>query len=295
MQEEVRREGDAVIVGRAVRPGENVRPRGNDIAAHTEILPAGTRIGPAHMGLIASVGLPRVPVHRRLRVGLFFTGDELVSPGAPLPPGHIYNSNRYTLTGLLRALGCDLTDLGLVPDDLGATRAALREAAAGTDLVLTSGGVSVGEEDHVRRAVELEGTIDLWKIAIKPGKPFAYGRLGETDFMGLPGNPVSVFATFLWLVRPYLLRRMGATRVLPTPIPVAAGFEWPKPRPRRELVRVRLASTDGGTPEAVPYPKQGSDVLTSAAWADGLVEIPEQVTIARGASVRYYPLAELLT
>jgi molybdopterin molybdotransferase len=295
MQEAVERAGDAVVISGAVAPGENIRPRGNDIAAGTEILATGVRIGPQHMGLLASVGIPAVPVLRRIRVGLFFTGDELVMPGAPLPPGHIYNSNQFTLVGLLQRLGCEIVNLGLVPDDLPATRRALRHAAAQTDVVITSGGVSVGEEDHVRTAVATEGSIKLWKIAIKPGKPFAFGQVADTDFLGLPGNPVSVFVTFVMLVRPFLLRRMGVHAVLPVAHRVRAGFEWSRPRPRREFVRARLQPAEDGALQAIPFARQGSDVLTSVVWADGLVEIPEHRTLHRGEPVAFYPLTELLT
>jgi len=253
-----------------------------------------------------------------VRVACFYTGDELVMPGEPLPPGAIYNSNRFFLGALLRRLGCEVTDLGIVPDSLEATRAALREAAAGHDLVLTSGGVSVGEADHVKPAVQAEGSLDLWQIAIKPGKPLAYGRVrrGRQDaaggaavagaaaaasatepaagefahFIGLPGNPVSSFVTFLLLVRPFVLRLAGARDVAPQAFPLHADFDWPRPDKRREFLRVRV-NAEGGLDL---FPNQGSAVLTSTVWADGLVDNPAGRAIARGETVRFLPMAGLL-
>src|SRR5690606_35928449 len=212
---------------------------------------------------------------RRVRVACFFTGDELATPGEPLAPGAIYNSNRYVLVGMLEALGCEVTDLGTVPDSLEATRAALRAAAAGNDLIVTSGGVSVGEEDHVRPALEAEGELDLWQIAIKPGKPLAYGRVrrrteGQAHFSGLPGNPVSSFVTFLLFVRPFVLRLQGVARVAPLVLRMRADFDWPRPDRRREFLRARV-NPEGGLEL---FPNQGSAVLTSTAWADGLVDDP---------------------
>ncbi len=229
------------------------------------------------------------------RVALFSTGDELVMPGevppAQMRPGAIYNSNRFFLRAMLQRLGCEVTDLGIVPDRLDATVAALREAAQGHDLILTSGGVSVGEEDHIKPAVESLGTLDLWQIAMKPGKPFAYGRIAGAHFMGLPGNPVSSFVTFGLLVRPFLLRLQGVRDVAPKAIAASAGFDWPRADKRREFLRVRHAAD--GTLEL--FANQSSGVLTSAAWADGVVDNPAGQTIARGDSVRFLPFAELLS
>jgi molybdopterin molybdotransferase len=246
------------------------------------------------MGLAASVGVANLRVRRRLRVAVLSTGDELVPPGRPLAPGQIYNSNRYTLLGLLAGMGCQVLDLGIVPDDLEATRRFLRKAAADADLILSSGGVSVGEEDHLRNAVTSEGSLALWRIRVKPGKPLAYGRVGTADFLGLPGNPVSTFVTFLLFVRPFILRRQGIEEVLPTWCRAVADFSWPRPGTRREFVRARLLEGHSGETRAQVFPRQGSDVLTSAVWGHGLVDIPEGTTVAPGQSVRYLPFAAVL-
>jgi len=294
MQEECRAEGDTVALSGPVAPGQHVRPRGNDIRAGAEVLAAGTRMRPQEMGLAASVGLATLPVLRRLRVAIFSSGDELVAPGEPLAPGCIYNSNRFTLIGLLERLGCELRDHGTVADSLEATREALASAAADADVVLTSGGVSVGDEDHVKQALERIGTLEMWRVAVKPGKPLAYGRIGGADFLGLPGNPVSTLVTFCLFVRPFVLKRQGATALVPPSTIVRAGFEWPQPLRRREYVRARLHE-ESGEAVATLYPKQGSDVLTSTAWAEGLVEVPEGQAIARGERVRYFSFSDLLS
>ncbi len=272
------------------KPGEWVTRAGADIMAGAEILPAGKRLRPQDLGLAASVGIARLPVFRRLRVGLLTTGSELVMPGQPLGPGRIYNSNRYLLTGLLRQLGCQVRDLGMVPDNFEATRAALRAAAAEVDLIVSSGGVSVGEEDHVKPAVEAEGSLGLWKVAAKPGKPLAFGHVGRAAFIGLPGNPVSSFVTFVTLVRPFVRKSQGATEVLPKALTLPAGFAWPKPDARREFLRARLG--EDGRLEL--YPSQSSVVLTSAAWADGLVDNPARQAVQPGDPVRFLPFGELL-
>ena len=290
IQEDCERDGDAVRFRGPVPLGDNVRPRGNDIVAGAEVLAAGTRLRPQELGLAASVGLAALPVVRRLRVAIFSSGDELVQPGAPLPAGAIYNSNRYTLQGLLAALGCEAVDLGSVEDTLAATEGALVEAAADADVVVTSGGMSVGEEDHVKRALERAGQLEMWRVGVKPGKPLAYGRIDEADFIGLPGNPVSTLVTFCLFVRPFLLRRQGVADVLPKPVAVPAAFRWSRPGRRREYVRARLVP--GGRVDI--YPKQGSDVLTSTVWADGLVEIREDAVIEPGDPVPYLAFAELL-
>lgn len=298
MQELCAREHDAagevitnVTINHVPQPGEWIRRRGEDIHRDAEILAAGTRLRPQEIGLAASVGVAALAVKRRLRVALFSTGDELTMPGEPLPPGGIYNSNRFFLAGLLRQLGCVVSDLGIVPDTLAATRAALRHAAADNDLILTSGGVSVGEEDHVRPAVAAEGQLDLWKIAIKPGKPLAFGQVGAAAFIGLPGNPVSSFITFLLLVRPFVLACQGASQPQPRTVNLVAGFDWPKPDSRREFLRARIGKD--GSLEL--FPNQSAGVLTSTVWADGLVDNPAGNAIQRGDLVRFLPFSELLS
>lgn len=297
MQELCSLDGDGVLIDHAPHPGEWIRRAGEDIARGAVVLTAGQRLGPQMLGLAASVGCAMLPVFRRLRVALFSTGDELVMPGEPLPPGAIYNSNRYVLRGLLEALGCQVCDLGIVPDSLAATRAALRAAAASNDLIITSGGVSVGEEDHVKPAVQAEGQLDLWLVAMKPGKPVAFGRVNDpaggsgADFIGLPGNPVSSFVTFLMLVRPFILRRMGVEDCLPHSIRLPAGFDWPRPDRRREFLRARVS--EAGQVEL--FPNQGPGVLSSTVWAAGLVDNPAGHAITQGEPVSFIPYSELLS
>lgn len=290
MQEDCESDGSRVIVRRPPRPGDNIRRAGEDMAAGQTVLAPGERLTPARLGVAASAGATELGVYRPLRVAVFFTGDEIVLPGRPLKRGQIYNSNRATLTALLQGLGCQVTDLGIVPDDLGATVAALEAASRQADVVITSGGVSVGEEDHVKAAVERLGHIALWKVAMKPGKPLVHGQVGAADFLGLPGNPVSAFVVFCLFVRPFLLKRMGATLRSPLRFEVPAGFDWPKPGKRREFLRARIE--DG---RAVLYPNQGSGVLTSVAWADGLVDIEIGRTVQPGDQVPFLPFSELLS
>ena len=294
MQELTSHESDVVTINHVPSPGDWIRRRGQDINGGEKILAAGTRLLPQHLGLAASVGLAALPVFRRLRVALFSTGDELVMPGevAPgeLPPGAIYNSNRFLLLGLLQQLGCEVADLGIIPDTLAATREALRQAAADADLILTSGGVSVGEEDHVKPAVEAEGTLDLWKIAIKPGKPLAFGRVGSASFIGLPGNPVSSFVTFLMLVRPFILKAQGAAATAVRSLALRADFDGPRADPRREFLRARR--NDAGGLDL--FPNQNAGVLSSAVWADGLIDNPPNQVIRCGDLVSFLPFSELL-
>jgi molybdopterin molybdotransferase len=295
MQELCAVDGDTLTVNHVPHVGEWIRRRGEDIAAGNEVLAPGTRLTAAHVGVAASVGAAQLTVYRRLRVALFSTGDELAMPGEPLKPGGIYNSNRYTLRALLEGLGCVVDDMGIVPDTRDATRAALRNAAAGNDLILTSGGVSVGEEDHVKPAVEAEGSLDLWKISIKPGKPRAFGSVrrsagkGAAAFIGLPGNPVSGFVTFLVLVRPFILKSQGATELRPRARGLQADFDC-KGDPRREFLRARINDTGG----LDLFPNQSSGVLTSCTWADGLIDNLPRHAIVSGDTVRFLPFSELL-
>ncbi|MBI1195564.1 MAG: molybdopterin molybdenumtransferase MoeA [Gammaproteobacteria bacterium] len=293
MQECCGTEGEDIIVAEPVRPGDNVRRRGEDIAKDSELLHQGTRLQPQHVGLAASVGLNRLKVYKRLRVAVFFTGDELTAPGNPLTPGKIYNSNRYVLTGLLQRLGCEVVDLGDVPDNVFATREVLDHARTTADVIITSGGVSVGEEDHVRNAVAALGKLELWNIAIKPGKPLAFGHVGETPFFGLPGNPVALFITCCLYARPFLQICQGRTYRPPRFMWLRAGFERPHPHSRREYLRARVESTTEQQDFVKLYPHQGSGVLNSLAWAEGLACIPEGSRIEKGDMVRYLPLEAL--
>ena len=276
--------------------GAWIRRRGEDVRLGAAVLQRGARLTPQALGLAASVGAALLPVVRRPRVALFSTGDELMMPGEPLRPGAIYNSNRYTLRGLLQAAGCEVSDLGIVPDRLDATRSALRAAAAANDLIVTSGGVSVGEEDHLKPAAMAEGRLEQWQIAIKPGKPLAFGEIARGDgsaalLLGLPGNPVSSFVTYLLCVATVLRVMQGAPAALPAGLNMRADFDWPRPDRRREFLRVQL-NRDGGLDL---YHNQSSGVLTSAVWADGLVDNPPGHAIERGDAVRFLPLAELIS
>ena len=289
IQEDTAAAGDAVIVNKVPEPGEWIRRVASDIRAGDAILAAGIRLRPQDTGLAASVGIATLPVVGRVRLGLFFTGDELVMPGDPLPPGRIYNSNRFTLNGLARAFDCDVRDYGIVPDSLDATRAVLRRAASECDVIVTSGGVSVGEADFVKPAVEAEGELLMWRIAMKPGRPLAFGRVAKAAFIGLPGNPVSSFVTFLLFVRPFLLKTQGIAHVAPRAIEARADFDWPRPDPRREFLRVKWNARGG----LDLYPTQDSAVLTSTAWADGLVDNPAGQAIRAGDGVRFLAYSEL--
>ena len=291
-------DGAQLKVLKSVPAGQWIRRSGEDVTRGATVLRQGMRLTPAELGLAASIGLAHLPVSARPRVALFSTGDELVMPGdvAPeaMPAGAIYNSNRFFLRAMLQRLGCEVTDLGIVPDQREATIAALRDAAKRHDLILTSGGVSVGEEDHIKPAVEHLGELNLWQLAIKPGKPFAYGRVNRDSvachFMGLPGNPVSSFVTFLLLVRPFVLALQGVRKTDITRTQMRADFDWPRADKRREFLRVKR-NAQGGLDL---FPNQSSGVLTSAVWGDGVVDNPAGQAIAKGDTVRFISFAEWL-
>ena len=290
MQELCEHDGDHVLINTVPTLGEAVRRRGQDIGVGEQVLPAGVRLTPQALALAASVGVAQLPVYRRLKVAVFSTGNELVMPGEPLPPGAIYNSNRFLLRALLADLGCEVEDFGIVPDRLDLTREVLRRAAEGHDLIVTSGGVSVGEEDHVKPAVEAEGRLDMWKIAMKPGKPLAYGRVHAAAFIGLPGNPVSSFVTFLLMVRPFVLASQGCAEVGAQSMLLRADFDWPRPDRRREFLRARMNASGG----VELFANQGSAALNSTVWANGLVDIPAGTTVKRGEMLRFLPYGDLL-
>lgn len=284
-----------VSVKQLPKPGQWIRRAGEDVLRGATVLSKGERFTPAALGLAASIGMDRLQVAKKPRVALFSTGDELVMPGEVAPeqmrPGAIYNSNRFFLRALLTRMGCEVTDMGIVPDRREATLDALRSAAAAHDLILTSGGVSVGEEDHIKPAVQQLGTLDLWQIAIKPGKPFAYGKIGAAHFIGLPGNPVSSFLTFLVLVRPFLLKLQGASDVMPAPVPLVAHFDWPRADKRREFLRVRRNAAGG----LELFANQSSGVLTSAVWGEGVIDNPAGQIIRHGDTVQFLPFSALLS
>jgi len=292
MQEQCEAREGLVTIKHAPKPGEWIRRAGEDITHGSIILEAGTRLRAQELGLAASVGLAELPVKRKLRVAVFFTGDELTMPGEPLAPGAIYNSNRFTLRGLLENLGCEITDYGIVPDSLEATRQVLRASAEKHDLIITSGGVSVGEEDHIKPAVEAEGKLNMWQIAVKPGKPLAFGEVQNAFFIGLPGNPVSSYVTFLLFVRPFLLRLQGVQNpraLAPRSFMMRADFNWPKADKRNEFLRARI--NDAGGLEL--FNNQSSGVLTSTVWGDGVIDNPPGQTIAAGDMVKFIPFSEL--
>lgn len=295
MQEHCLVAGEGMVAFRqAPRPGENIRRVGEDMLSGSEILPAGIRLRPQDLALAAAGGLASLPVYRRLRVALLLTGDELTLPGQPLPPGGIYDSNRFALRAQLETLGCDVRLFGQVPDDLEATRVAIAQMAEENDLILTSGGVSVGEEDHVKSAVESIGKLALWKVAIKPGKPLAFGSVEakgkHTWFIGLPGNPVSSFITFATLVRPFVLRLQGVSRVLPRHFALPANFARSSDERRTEFLRARINDRGG----LDLFANQSSAVVTSLTWSDGLVQLPPEQSVQRGQTVSFIPFSEVL-
>ncbi|MFG5121161.1 gephyrin-like molybdotransferase Glp [Methylorubrum sp. POS3] len=289
MQEDVRREGERVALPPGLKLGANARPAGEDLPQHALAIPAGQRLRPQDLALAAATGHATIPVRQRLRVALFSTGNELAEPGAALRPGAIHDSNRVLLASLLTRLGCTVSDLGILRDDATTLPDHLARAAQDHDLILTSGGVSTGEEDHVKAAVETLGQLVLWRLAVKPGRPVAAGLVAGTPFVGLPGNPVAVYVTLLFVVRPLLARLGGARNEAPLAYPVRAGFAYKKKQGRREFVRVNLVR-DGDGLVATKYPRDGAGVLTSLTGSDGLVELPDDATgVVPGDSLAFYP------
>ncbi|NHW01044.1 molybdopterin molybdotransferase MoeA [Stutzerimonas degradans] len=273
--------------------GAHVRRQGEELQAGAPVLEAGKRLRPQELGLLASFGVARVAVYRHLRVGLLSSGNELREPGQPLAPGQIYNSNRYCLLGVLRSLGLEVHDYEVLVDDLDASRKALAQAAAEWDILITSGGVSVGEEDHLKQAIRELGELHLWRLAIQPGKPLAFGEVNGKPWIGLPGNPAAALITSLVVARPFLLRAQGCRDVLPTPLRLTAGFAWRKRNNRRQYLRARLEQVDGELRVCL-HPRQGSAMLTSASWADGLAIVERERTLEEGETVEYLPFSALL-
>ncbi len=293
-QENTQDDNGRLRLTQPIQLGQHIRRKGEDIAEQGLVLAEGQRLGAQHLAMLASIGVAQVEVFTALKVGVFFTGDELTEPGEPLKSGAIYNSNRYAINGLLKQLGCAVKDYGIVRDSAQATRDALAQAASENDVIITCGGVSVGEEDHVKGAVQALGSLDLWQISMKPGKPLAYGRVQQADFIGLPGNPVSSFVTFLLMARPFLLKRMGVADTSLRYLTAVSGFSWPRPDKRREFLRVKLSTNVSGEPVLELWPNQGSGVMSSLSWADGLVDLAPETTIAPGDKLRYLSLSELL-
>jgi molybdopterin molybdotransferase len=294
IQENTARDEDRVTILQVPVAGDNIRGKGHDIARGSEVLKAGHRLRPQDLGMLASLGIPAVRVKQPMKVAIINTGDEVIPPDQELGPGQIYDSNSFTLEGLLQGMGMTVIRKGIVADTLAGTQAVLQEAAADADCILSTGGVSVGDEDHVRQAVQSLGSLDLWKLAIKPGKPFSYGRVNGKPFFGLPGNPVAVFVTFAMLVRPYLLKVQGASQLALPTLRVRAGFDISEAGSRLEFIRVRLVSDQEGEQELQPFGNQGSSIMTSLSWADGIAEIPLGTTISRGQMLNYFPFNGLL-
>lgn len=294
MQEDCRVEGGAVTLPPGIRRGANRRLSGEDVAAGAVVLTAGRRLRPEDIGLAASLGRRELPVRARLRVAVFSTGDEVREPGTALDAGAVYDANRFALLALLTRLGCAVTDLGILPDRFEAIRDALAGAAATQDALITSGGMSTGEEDHVKAAVESTGRLDFWRLAIKPGRPVALGRVGEAAFVGLPGNPVAVVVTFLRIARPILLRLMGAADETPALFPVRAAFAHKKKPGRREYLRGSLVRGANGSLSVVKHPRDGAGVLSSLVESDGLIELPEDLAgVEPGMTVDFLPFNEV--
>ena len=296
MQEDCTVDGDTITFPNkeVEKQGQHVRPRGQDLAEGSTVLQAGRRLLPQDLGVLASVGVGEVKVVRPVKVAILSTGDELVEPGTPLQPGQIYNSNRAMLAGLLEGLNIEPVDVGFVEDTLEATKAALLRAAEQADVIMTTGGVSVGEEDHVKPAVEQLGSIDLWKMAIKPGKPLAYGEVNGTPFFGLPGNPASAFVTFLVVAREYLLAMQGAQELAPLSITAQANFSLKKGGKRKEYFRARLSVDEQGRNQVSLYDNQSSGVLSSASWGNGLAVVEMDQLVTTGDAVEFIPFDSLL-
>ena len=295
MQEDVRLDQGRVVLPAGLKPGANVRMAGEDIAAGHSALAAGQRLRPQDVALAAAFGLTHVEVRRRIRVAVFSTGDELVSPGASRGAAQLFDSNRFMLMAMLVRLGCEVSDLGILGDDRVSLASALKSVAGTLDLILTTGGVSTGEEDHVKAAVESVGTLVLWRMAIKPGRPVAMGIIGGTPFIGLPGNPVASFVTFVHVVRPTVLALAGATQQPLVPMPVRAAFTYKKKIARREYVRVNLRRDENGVLEAVKFPREGAGLLSSLVDTDGLVELGEEITqVQAGETVGFLSYASLI-
>ena len=293
MQEMVAREGELIRINGDVKQGSNIRSAGEDIRSGDKVIEIGTRLHPQYVGLAASTGIDKLVVKRKLKVAIFTTGDELTMPGHALEEGKIYNSNRYLFRGLLEKMGCEVIDLGNVADQYDATCEALTTAAAKADLILSSGGVSVGEEDYVKKALEDLGSLNLWKIAVRPGKPLAFGNVNDVPFIGVPGNPVSLFVTFSIFVRPFILRSMGVSDVTPVEYKVVAGFDWQRPDKRAEYMRAKLVTNDEGQTVVNVYPSRSSGVLSSVTWAGGMVVINPEQQLKKGDRVRYIPFTSL--
>ena len=295
MQEDVRLDQGRVVLPVGLKPGANVRMAGEDIPAGHSALAAGQRLRPQDVALVAAFGLTHVEVRRRIRVAVFSTGNELVSPGASRGAAQLFDSNRFMLMAMLVRLGCEVSDLGILTDDRVSLASALKSVAGTLDLILTTGGVSTGEEDHVKAAVESVGTLVLWRMAIKPGRPVAMGIIGGTPFIGLPGNPVASFVTFVHVVRPTVLALAGATQQHLIPMPVRAAFTYKKKIARREYVRVNLRKGENGMLEAVKFPREGAGLLSSLVDTDGLVELGEEITLVElGQTVGFLGYASLI-
>jgi molybdopterin molybdotransferase len=295
MQEDVRLDQGRVVLPAGLKPGANVRPAGEDIAIGHPALKSGQRLRPQDVALAAAFGLTHVEVRRRIRVAVFSTGNELVSPGAPRGPAQLFDSNRFMLMAMLVRLGCEVSDLGILRDDRASLASALKKVADAHDLIVTTGGVSTGEEDHVKAAVESVGTLVLWRMAIKPGRPVAMGIIGGTPLIGLPGNPVASFVTFVHVVRPTILALAGAIQQHLVPMPVRAAFTYKKKIARREYVRVNLRKSEDGVLEAVKFPREGAGLLSSLVDTDGLVELGEEITqVQPGQTVGFLSYASLI-